>query len=124
MFVEMSNLENQVQEQFNRLQFTNDFIAKIETRLKIVYEEKKSSVTDEKSRIMQAKLSVESKLERAEHKLIDGVIDDQSFDREYSRCMDTGFGSRKPWSPTYSPNAEAILAYVEMKKPRTKLYEA
>jgi uncharacterized membrane protein len=38
---------------------------------KIVYEEKKSSVTDEKSRIIQAKLSVESKLERAEHKLID-----------------------------------------------------
>ena len=30
---------------------------------------------------MQAKLSVESKLERAEHKLIDGVIDDQSFER-------------------------------------------
>ncbi|MFA6295248.1 MAG: recombinase family protein [Candidatus Paceibacterota bacterium] len=81
MFVEMSNLENQVQEQFNRLQFTDDFIAKIEARLKIVYEEKKSSVTDEKSRIMQAKLSVESKLERAEHKLIDGVIDDQSFER-------------------------------------------
>jgi len=81
MFVEMSNLENQVQEQFNRLQFTDDFIAKIEARLKIVYDEKKSSVTDEKSRIMQAKLSVESKLERAEHKLIDGVIDDQSFER-------------------------------------------
>ncbi|MDE2233537.1 MAG: recombinase family protein [Patescibacteria group bacterium] len=81
LYVEVADLENQVQEKFNKLQFSADFIAKIEDRLRIVYESKKSSVSDEKSRITQAKLSVESKLERAEHKLIDGVIDDQSFER-------------------------------------------
>lgn len=81
MYVEIADLENQVQEYFNRLQFSNDFVTKIEDRLRIIYEAKKDSVFDEKGHITQAKLSVESKLERAEHKLIDGVIDDQTFER-------------------------------------------
>lgn len=38
-------------------------------------------MTDEKGRILQAKISVENKLEHAEEKLIEGVIDDQSFER-------------------------------------------
>ncbi len=81
LYVEMADLENQVREKFNELQFSDEFIAKIEARLKVVYENKKSSVTDEKGRILQAKISVENKLERAEEKLIEGVIDDQSFER-------------------------------------------
>jgi DNA invertase Pin-like site-specific DNA recombinase len=80
-YVEAHDLENQVQEKFDQLQFSEGFIQKIETRLKIVYESKKNSVASEKNRLLQARIAVENKLGRAEEKLIDGVLNDESYER-------------------------------------------
>ncbi|MFZ2149662.1 MAG: recombinase family protein [Minisyncoccia bacterium] len=80
-YVETYILENMIQEEFNKLQFTDKFITDIETKLKIAYETKKESVGTEKSRLLQAKIAVEKKLEVAEEKLIDGVLDNTSFER-------------------------------------------
>ena len=80
-YVETYILENMVQEEFNKLQFTEKFVADIEAKLKIAYDAKKQSVGTEKSRLLQTKIAVEKKLEAAEEKLIDGVLDNTSFDR-------------------------------------------
>ena len=80
-YIETYILEDMVREQFNKLQFSEKFITDIESKLKIAYETKKESVGTEKSRLLQAKISVEKKLEAAEEKLIDGVLDNASFER-------------------------------------------
>ena len=80
-YIETYILENMIQEEFNKLQFADKFIADIEVKLKIAYEAKKESVGTEKSRLLQAKIAVEKKLEASEEKLIDGVLDNASFER-------------------------------------------
>jgi DNA invertase Pin-like site-specific DNA recombinase len=87
-YVEVKDLENQVQQHFNQIQFSEDLIAKAEYKLKDAYEAKRSSVSESKSRLEKAKLALEHKLETAEEKLIEGVLDDEQFSRIKKRCRE------------------------------------
>ncbi len=80
-YVETHVLEKAVEQEFSKLQFSDDFILKLEEKLKIIYKTKKESVSSDRSRLLQARIAVEKKLESAEEKLIDGVLDNNSFDR-------------------------------------------
>lgn len=80
-YVEVTELENQVQEYFDGIQFSNELVYKIESRLKTVYKTKRDSVGQQKNRLQQTKLALEAKLETAEEKLIDGILDNVAFDR-------------------------------------------
>ncbi len=84
-YVEVDDLEKQVRDHFDEIQFSEAFIKKIEGRLRFIYESKKNAVTGTKSRLVQQKLTLEKKLEAAEEKLIDGVLDDDGFDRAKKR---------------------------------------
>ena len=84
-YVEVEELESQVQKRFNKLQFSEEFISKIESRLKIAYDNKKKSVIINRDRITQTKIAIEKKLEIAEEKLIAGTLDDAGFTRLKSR---------------------------------------
>ncbi len=83
--VDVEDLENQVEVEFSKIQFSPEFILKIETRLKKLYESKRSSVTENRQKLTQAKITLEQKLEQAEEKLISGVLDNAGFERAKRR---------------------------------------
>jgi site-specific DNA recombinase len=78
-YVEVFELENQIIEKFKGLQFSDDFIDKVVAKMRSIYEEKKSDVGNQKKHFMTSKINFERKLEIAEEKLINGIIDDTAF---------------------------------------------
>lgn len=78
-YVEVFDLENQIIEKFKGLQFSDDFIDKVVKKMRDIYEEKKSDVGNQKKQFMTSKINFERKLEIAEEKLINGIIDDAAF---------------------------------------------
>lgn len=78
-YVEVNELENQIADKFDSLQFSDEFIDKVVEKMKNIYESKKSDVGNQKKQFMNSKMSFEHKLEIAEEKLINGVIDDAEF---------------------------------------------
>jgi site-specific DNA recombinase len=78
-YVEVFELENQIIEKFKGLQFSDDFIDKVVAKMRSIYEEKKSDVGNQKKHFMTSKVNFERKLEIAEEKLINGIIDDAAF---------------------------------------------
>lgn len=87
-YVEVSYLENQIQEKFNEIQFSKEFVGKIEKRLTFVYETKRSSVSESRKRLEKTRTALEHKLETAEEKLLARVLDDEQFGRIKSRCRE------------------------------------
>lgn len=87
-YVETWDLEGQVQERFNRLQFSPEFIEKVMTKVKTLYEEKKAGVSTEKERLMAGKLNLEKKLAIAEEKLLGGILADEDFTRIKSQIRE------------------------------------
>lgn len=87
-YVEVSNLEAQVESHFNRIQFTQEFIKKAELKLATVYETKRNSVNAGKIRLEKTKQAFVHKLETAEEKLLAGVFDDEQFSRIKSQCRE------------------------------------
>jgi len=84
-YVEVKDLEQQVQEQFNSIQFSKVFTEKVEKRIRAIYEEKKSDVGNRKKSLLATKINFEKKLETAEEKLINGVLSDEGFTRAKNR---------------------------------------
>lgn len=80
-YVEIGYLESQVQEKFNSIQFSEDFLEKAEAKLQLAYNAKRSSVSDSRKRLEKARVALEHKLETAEEKLIARVLDDEQFGR-------------------------------------------
>jgi hypothetical protein len=61
------------------LQFSEDFINQVVNKMRSIYEEKKADVGNQKKQFMTSKVNFERKLEIAEEKLINGIIDDAAF---------------------------------------------
>ena len=80
-YVEVQDLEGQVQERFDKLEFSPEFIERVVAKAKELYEQKRAGVTAEKERLTAAKLNLEKKLEIAEEKLLKGTLDDEAFTR-------------------------------------------
>ena len=80
-YVEISELEKQVQERFNKLQFSPAFVDRIVAKVKALYEKKKKGVAEEVKRLMSTKLNLEKKLETAEEKFLNGTLADDAFTR-------------------------------------------
>lgn len=78
-YVSVEDLENQVAEKFATIQFSDDFIEKVVAKMRNIYETKKSQIGNQKKHYLNTKLNFENKLEIAKEKLINGVIDDDTF---------------------------------------------
>ncbi len=87
-YVEVGYLEDQVQQHFNQIQFSEAFVSKAEQKLKFVYEAKRSSVSGTRKRLEKARAALVHKLETAEEKLIARVLDDAQFSRLKSKCRE------------------------------------
>lgn len=80
-YVDTWDLEKQVQDEFDKLQFSPTFINKIVEKVKIIYEQKKSGISVEKKRLTSTKINLEKKLGIAEEKLLNGTFNDEDFTR-------------------------------------------
>ncbi len=84
-YVEVADLESQVQEHFNKIQFSEAFLKKAEARLDGVYQAKRNSVKQKRLRLEKTRGALEEKLGFAEEKLIARILDDESFSRLKAR---------------------------------------
>ncbi len=80
-YVEVWDLEGQIERKFEEMQFTETFISQVIEKLRTIYESKKADVGNGKKQYMTSKLNVEKKLEVAEEKLINGILSDDEFSR-------------------------------------------
>ena len=87
-YVEVSSLENQVQEQFDSIRFSPELVEKIVARVQKLYRDQKETIAAERKSVMANKLNLEKKLEVAEEKLIDGILADRAYKRIKDRVTD------------------------------------
>lgn len=79
--VEVDDLERQIEEQFKTIRFSQDFIDKTLKRLRSLYYEERESANTRLQVIYNRKKAVETKREKAEEKLLEGVLSDEAFIR-------------------------------------------
>ncbi len=84
-YVEVKNLERQVEEKFKDIQFTKAFIEKVINKVRVIHEEQKGNVNDQKKTLKITRENLEKKLSVAEDKLFSGVISDEVFTRTKNR---------------------------------------
>lgn len=79
--IEVKDLEKQIVEQFKGIQFSQDFIDRIATKVRRFYEERKSETDSSKRVLLNRKMHIEQKRQTAEEKLIAGTLTDADFGR-------------------------------------------
>ena len=84
--VEVAVLERQVEEQFKTIQFSSRFIAAVTKRLQQLHFNHKLTIQDKRRLLSNQQKAIEQKRDRAEEKLLAGVLSDDSFVR-----LRTGF---------------------------------
>jgi site-specific DNA recombinase len=88
LFIPVPHLEKQVEDLFDGIEFSETFINKLVERVKAIYQHKKKTSESDKSIWTAKKLVCEQRLERAEEKLISGVITDEDFTRIKNRLRE------------------------------------
>ena len=83
--VEVSELERQIEEQFKAIQFSSDFIHLVMEKLQHIHAEHKQDVQARKQILLNQQKAIEAKRDRAEEKLLAGIIPDDAFVRMRSR---------------------------------------
>ena len=83
--VAVSVLERQVEEQFKTIQFSPDFIRSIMEKLKQVHAGQKAAAQGQKQRLFNQQKAIEAKRDRAEEKLLAGILSDDAFVRLRAR---------------------------------------
>jgi DNA invertase Pin-like site-specific DNA recombinase len=78
-YVQVYELEQQITEKFEAMQFSEAMVEMVVAKLKVLYEAKKSDVGHRKKQHTTSKFNLEKKLEVAEEKLINGVLSDEEF---------------------------------------------
>lgn len=79
--IEVQELERLIEEKFRRIQFNTDFIKLIMEKLKKIYHQQKSGIESKKQVLYNQKKSIEAKRDKAEEKLLNGIITDEDFVR-------------------------------------------
>lgn len=77
--VEVATLERQVEDCFKTIQFSQEFTDLIIERLKTIYLRQRQTIGSQKQILQNRKMAVETKRDKAEEKLLDGVISDKDF---------------------------------------------
>jgi len=83
--IEAAGLERQVEEQFRSIQFSPAFIERIMEKLQQVHASYKTKVMAQKQVLFNQQKAIEAKRDRAEEKLLAGVLSDDAFVRLRTR---------------------------------------
>lgn len=76
-----SVLEREAERQFKILQFSEEFTKRVVDKLRIVHSEQREEVNSQKHTLYNQKKAIEAKRDKAEEKLLSGVIQDDDFTR-------------------------------------------
>jgi hypothetical protein len=79
--VEVSTLEQEIEKQFESIQFSPEFTERMISKLKERCEGRRKAIVSEKQILYNRKKAIESKRDKAEDKLLDGVIANSDFQR-------------------------------------------
>lgn len=80
-YVEVWDLEKQVTDKFKEIQFSQNFINKVASKVEKIYKGRKEKINQEKKAFYSQKLAIEQKRDVAEEKLFSGIISDDDFSR-------------------------------------------
>ncbi len=86
-FVEMSDIEGLVEEEFKNMQFSPEFVEAVVRKTREKLEESRANATSVKQGIMNQKIALESKRNKLEDALIDGTIDREAFKRKHGELQ-------------------------------------
>lgn len=79
--VEVACLERDVERLFENVQFAEEFTQQIVAKLRDRYVVQRESVNTQKQALFNQKKAIETKRDKAEEKLLDGVLSDEDFTR-------------------------------------------
>jgi len=79
--IEVTDLEKQVEDQFKKVQFSKEFTDLIIKKLRDLYLKQKEDIDSQKQILYNQKKAVETKRDKAEEKLLNGIISDEDFAR-------------------------------------------
>jgi site-specific DNA recombinase len=80
-FSRANELEKQVEEQFEGLEFSNKFIELVVRQVKELFNEKRKGISKRKKSLENQKTAIERRRDIAEDKLFRGIISDEDFER-------------------------------------------
>jgi hypothetical protein len=84
-YVQMEELEKQVESQFTRLEFSPAFIEAIRVKAKDYLEGNRKKITEQKQGILNQKRALEIKRDRLEDRLIDNTVTRDIFKRKHAQ---------------------------------------
>lgn len=86
-YVEMSNLEKQVAEQFKNMQFSEEFINLVLAKAREKVEFNRQSATSQRQALLNLRTSLETRRNKLEDNLLDGIIDRETYRRKHSEIQ-------------------------------------
>ncbi|MEI6849950.1 MAG: recombinase family protein [archaeon] len=86
-YIGILELEKQVENEFLKIQFSPEFIARIVSRAEELYKKQKENYSKDKVGLINQKNNFLNKLEVAEEKLLSGIFSDKDFTRIKSKIM-------------------------------------
>ena len=86
-YVEMTDLETQVENQFKKLQFSKDFIDLVAEKTREVFETSREEIEGEKRGLVNRRSGLEAKRNKLEDMLLDDTIDRQTFKRKHAELQ-------------------------------------
>lgn len=86
-FVEMSEIETLVENEFKNMQFAPEFVDAVVRKTREKLEESRTTATSIKQGIMNQKLALEGRRNKLEDALIDGAIDREAFKRKHTEIQ-------------------------------------
>lgn len=86
-YVEMDDLEEQVENEFKTMEFTQEFVDAVVRKTRELIERNRANSTSLKQGILNQKLALEGKRNKLEDTLIDGTIDRETFKRKHSEIQ-------------------------------------
>lgn len=86
-YVEMQDLEEQVENEFKTMEFTQEFVDAVVRKTRELLERNRANSTSLKQGILNQRLALEGKRNKLEDALIDGTIDRETFKRKHAELQ-------------------------------------
>src|SRR3989344_74155 len=86
-YIEMTNLEKQVAEQFKNMQFSEEFVNLVLAKAREKIEFNRQSASSQRQAIMNLRTSLELRRNKLEDNLLDGTIDRETYRRKHSEIQ-------------------------------------
>jgi len=87
-YVELSDLERQVEKAIRKMQFSKEFIEAVIRKTKEILESNRQDINSQRMGLLNKKTALETKRNKLEDSLLDETIDKEAFKRMHTRIRD------------------------------------